>query len=338
MGCVEGTEVDPEQIKKSKQIEKFLKEDNNKVQQIKLLLLGTGASGKSTLAKQMRILFLNGFQNEKERSVYTELVYYNILSSIKTLVIQASMFKYALSKENENIGDEFKNMTIQMNDIELTEERAKGIKNLWKDESIQKTFERQSEYQLDDCCSYFFNNLDRIVQPKYIPTLDDILQVRAKTSGISETVFGMKGKKNVEIKIVDVGGQRNERKKWIHCFESVTALIFVVAASEYNQVLEEDPTTNRMHESIKLFNEIVNGQFFKNTDVILFINKKDLFHTKIQKISLKAAFEDYDEEFVIKSIKKRQQRRAHVPSQRIRRKVHRGYGLHPRQAHLHQRL
>lgn len=38
----------------------------------------------------------------------------------------------------------------------------------------------------------------------------------------------------------DVGGQRSERKKWIHCFESVTAIIFCVALSEYDMVLAED--------------------------------------------------------------------------------------------------
>jgi hypothetical protein len=38
----------------------------------------------------------------------------------------------------------------------------------------------------------------------------------------------------------DVGGQRSERKKWIHCFENVTAIVFMVAISEYDQVLIED--------------------------------------------------------------------------------------------------
>ena len=40
--------------------------------------------------------------------------------------------------------------------------------------------------------------------------------------------------------MLDVGGQRSERKKWIHCFEGVTAIIFCVALSEYDLVLAED--------------------------------------------------------------------------------------------------
>ena len=40
----------------------------------------------------------------------------------------------------------------------------------------------------------------------------------------------------------DVGGQRSERRKWIHCFESVTSIIFCTALSEYDQVLLEEKT------------------------------------------------------------------------------------------------
>lgn len=51
---------------------------------------------------------------------------------------------------------------------------------------------------------------------------------------------------------MDVGGQRSERKKWIHCFEDVTAVLYCVGISEYDQVLYEDNVTNRILESLKL--------------------------------------------------------------------------------------
>jgi len=44
-------------------------------------------------------------------------------------------------------------------------------------------------------------------------------------------------------RMFDVGGQRSERKKWIHCFEGVTAIIFIVAMSEYDLMLAEDQDT-----------------------------------------------------------------------------------------------
>ena len=49
------------------------------------------------------------------------------------------------------------------------------------------------------------------------------------------------------IHMFDVGGQRSERKKWIHCFESVTSIIFCTALSEYDQVLLEDRNQVRLH-------------------------------------------------------------------------------------------
>ncbi len=93
--------------------------------------------------------------------------------------------------------------------------------------------------------------------------------------------------KDLNFRVFDVGGQRSERKKWIHCFEDVTAIIFIVALSEYDQVLVEDETTNRMHESLRLFDSICNNKWFVNTSIILFLNKKDLFEEKILRSGLR---------------------------------------------------
>jgi len=94
--------------------------------------------------------------------------------------------------------------------------------------------------------------------------------------------------------MVDVGGQRSERKKWMHCFQDVTSVIFCVALSEYDLKLEEDNETNRMMESISLFGQICNSKWFVNTSMILFLNKRDLFQQKIKKVPLTVAFPEYD--------------------------------------------
>ena len=91
-----------------------------------------------------------------------------------------------------------------------------------------------------------------------------------------------------------MGGQRSERKKWLHCFESVTAVLFVVALSEYDQPLEEDGTVNRMHESLKLFTSVCNVKWFSRASVVLFLNKTDVFDEKIAYSPLKHCFEEYD--------------------------------------------
>ncbi|CAH2042508.1 unnamed protein product, partial [Iphiclides podalirius] len=137
---------------------------------------------------------------------------------------------------------------------------------------------------------HFLDDLDRLGARDYQPTEQDILRTRVKTTGIVEVHFSFK---NLNFKLFDVGGQRSERKKWIHCFEDVTAIIFCVAMSEYDQVLHEDETTNRMQESLKLFDSICNNKWFTDTSIILFLNKKDLFEEKIRKSPLTICFPEY---------------------------------------------
>ena len=85
--------------------------------------------------------------------------------------------------------------------------------------------------------SYFFPDLDRLFDPAYQPNEQDIVHTRARTIGITETVFHLR---DHEMLMVDVGGQKSERRKWIHCFQDVTSILFLVSLSGYDQCLIED--------------------------------------------------------------------------------------------------
>ena len=104
----------------------------------------------------------------------------------------------------------------------------------------------EREFQLNDSAVYYFNAIDRMTAPNYMPTDQDILRSRVKTTGITETTFKVG---ELTYKLFDVGGQRSERKKWIHCFENVTALVFLVSLSEYDQMLYEDESVVRSYLS-----------------------------------------------------------------------------------------
>lgn len=94
-----------------------------------------------------------------------------------------------------------------------------------------------------------------------------------------------------------LGGQKNERRKWIHIFDNVNALFFLAAISEYDQVMREDNQTNRLHDAMELFSDIGNNPLFCKVQIILFLNKQDLFGEKIKKIPLTACFPNYRCEF-----------------------------------------
>ena len=93
--------------------------------------------------------------------------------------------------------------------------------------------------------------------------------------------------------IIDVGGQRTERKKWIHSFENVNTLLFFASLSEFDQKLEEDPRVNRMHESLRLFKEVINSKWFTDVPISLMLNKRDIFAQKILHKDLRMAFPEY---------------------------------------------
>jgi len=196
----------------------------------------------------------------------------------------------AIEQEHAQIAEELRTMTLQLENISLDARRGRAIQALWKSESIQKAFERSNEFQIDDGANIFFDKLEEIWQPDYIPSTQDVLNVRIKTTGLKETQFPCKGK---IVKIVDVGGQRSERRKWIHCFQDVTAILYIVALNDYERVLEEDEETNRMKEALELFEQVVTNRYFTETPTVLFMNKKDLFDKRIKVSPLNKYFPDY---------------------------------------------
>jgi hypothetical protein len=197
---------------------------------------------------------------------------------MKVLIQAAEDFGYPVTAKSEKEA-----LMRTSDDAAIDPEIGQVIKVLWRDEGILRTFEEKSKFQLNDSAEYYFEAIDRLMAPEYVATVDDILRSRVRTSGIVEEKYRIDG---VGFIMYDVGGQRNERKKWIHCFDSVTAVIFVAALSEYDQVLYEDNTQNRMDEAVNLFDEICNSRWFSDTSMILFLNKRDLFEKKIKKVDI----------------------------------------------------
>lgn len=247
----------------------------NGAQLVKLLLLGTAESGKSTFLKQMHIINGNGFPDEMKSS-YIKHVHQNILSSLHSLIkaMDTLNIKYEL---RENIGKaeilKYINFANGIDPLYL-----KAIKSIWYDRGVQQCYMRNREYYLIDSSKYFFNNIDRIADPQYLPSDQDILRVRVATTSITEYDFNIKNKC---IKVIDVGGQRSERYKWINFFEDAISIIFLVAISEYDQTMVGTKNENRLNESKSLFKHILSFDILRNSSIILFLNKTDIFEEKI---------------------------------------------------------
>jgi len=290
MGCAVSA-LEKEAAERSKKIDQELRRDGEKAKlEVKLLLLGAGESGKSTIVKQMKIIHETGYSSE-DCLHYRPVVYSNTIQSLMAIISAMSKLRIDFA-DRARLEDarQFFEMVGQTSEGEMTYEIGQLMKRLWMDRGVQKCFGRSREYQLNDSAAYYLNELDRIASPNYVPTQQDVLRTRVKTTGIIETQFTYKG---LHFKMFDVGGQRSERKKWIHCFEGVTAIIFCVALSGYDLVLAEDEEMNRMMESMKLFDSICNNKWFVETSIILFLNKKDLFEQKIKYSPLSICFPEY---------------------------------------------
>merc|ERR1712029_677776 len=270
-----------------KDIEKASRSRNR---QHRCLLLGCGEAGKSTFIKQMRIMNNHPFEAE-ERNHYKQQMAVNIHSAINTLCEQMS------AKEMDSLGKnpELLDAMDRVQELKTVSpatifELADDIKALWESEEIQATYQRRNEFQIEECAHYFISKVHQCMEKSYVPTDQDMVQTRERTEGIVEHHFQMSSSSPVglgqskpqTVILIDVGGQRTERRKWIHCFEDVLILVFLAAVSEYDQVLEEDGRTNRLEESLHLFKTILESVYFKEQEIILFLNKKDLLEQKIK--------------------------------------------------------
>ncbi|KAL8497085.1 hypothetical protein ACS0TY_020673 [Phlomoides rotata] len=298
--------ADSEENEQTAEIERRIEQETKAEKHIqKLLLLGAGDSGKSTIFKQIKLLFQSGF-DEAELKGYTSVIHANVYQTIKILhdgskELSQSLddsSKFIISDENKQIGEKLSEIGGRFDYPRLTKELAHEIGTLWRDNAIQETYSRGNELQVPDCAHYFMENLQRLSDSDYIPTKEDVLYARVRTTGVVEIQFSPVGenKKSGEVyRLFDVGGQKNERRKWIHLFEGVSAVIFCAAISEYDQTLFEDDSKNRMMETKELFEWILKQPCFEKTSFLLFLNKFDLFEKKVLNVPLNVCgwFKDY---------------------------------------------
>ncbi|KAJ3476067.1 hypothetical protein NLI96_g11417 [Meripilus lineatus] len=276
---------DKEASARSQEIDRQIEEDSKKFKkECKILLLGSGESGKSTIVKQMKIIHHNGYKEDSERLLFKLTIYRNLLESAKNVLL--AMRKISVdcaNPRNRAMADRILDYEVDAStSFVFSEEVAIAIYDLWTDPIIPTIMDHSSEFYLMDSASYFFTEAKRIGDPNYVPNVTDVLRARQKSTGITETRFTLGP---LSIHMFDVGGQRSERKKWIHCFESVTSIIFCTALSEYDQ--------NRMAESLILFDSVINSRWFLRTSIILFLNKIDVFKNKLPKVPLERYFPEY---------------------------------------------
>mmetsp|Transcript_817 Transcript_817/g.1939 ORF Transcript_817/g.1939 Transcript_817/m.1939 type:complete len:418 (+) Transcript_817:356-1609(+) len=323
---------DPAELAKSSGIDRELDRARQQEElKVKLLLLGAGESGKSTIFKQMRILYGSPRSDDDQR-MYGVVVRSNIITAmrklcqlLRTLGLEDQLAQEAPTDPEDPttpkeafdqliahlvdntaapiddaqnggsedwVGHSARAGLGPNNDAKQFLQLWRPMKILWDSATMREVWQRRSQANIIDGHNEYLHNISRIASPQFRPTSQDILLARVKTTQVVMERYRIDG---IDFEMYDVGGQRSERRKWIDCFDNVDAVIFVAALSEYDQTLAEARRTNRMVEALELFKSVCNNRAFANTSIMLFLNKKDVFAEKIlfSDIQAQPPFRDY---------------------------------------------
>ncbi|GJQ82230.1 hypothetical protein Trydic_g19431 [Trypoxylus dichotomus] len=250
--------------------------------------MGLKESGKSTFIKQLRIIYGTGYTNEDKRS-YIKSIYQNVFMAMQSIIRAMHVLQIPYSEiSNKLNGDLISSINCDHVTI-LEKSHAEAIVDLWNDRGIQEAYKRRKEYHLADSAKYYFTQINRISSPNYLPTEQDILRVQTPTVGITECLLNIDERR---FRIIDVGNRRSERRKWHHCFEDVTSVLFLVALSDYDQT-SPNSDENRMEESKLLFKSIATCPWLWKSSIMVLLNKTDVFEEKIMYSDLKDYFPEY---------------------------------------------
>ncbi|UMM34381.1 hypothetical protein L5515_007484 [Caenorhabditis briggsae] len=265
------------------------KSNDQSYSHIRLLLLGSAESGKTTVLEQVRLLYKQHF-TESEYFHRRAFIYHNIFKCIKSLcrAMKMSDIGFAdpinMGRSQSIIADEENHYGI------FSKELAEKIKCIWADKSMQSLYARRSQFNLNDSAAYFLNNLDKINTLDYKPSDRDLIMAYVPTCGVQNVIFTAS---NQSFQLFDIGGQKIDRRKWATQYEGIDAIFFCLAISEYDQKMNEDMVTNRLDDALKLLETISEEPMFATTPIYLFLNEIDVFCEKLDVIPLSNYRKDF---------------------------------------------
>lgn len=283
--------------KSSKSIEKNMKQNEKESSRtIRLLLLGTGEAGKTTILKQIQRIHKVAKPNELRNLI--PYIKDAVVGYTKILCCQA----YILHRQGEKTKVDAKIERLQRYITDLkppykhNAALADKISKLWADPAIKETLRLRSRYQIHDNVSHFLGRAGFICDDNYKLSVGDYLRIRTRSTGMTteriSSAVGNYGTYHFEF--TDVGGQKSQRSRWLEiAVDKMDAVAYVIALSDYDLKCYEDHERNRFLEALDVFRDIIKGKYLDNKIVLILLNKHELFIKKIRKVPITVAFEDY---------------------------------------------
>ena len=252
-------------------IGEFAKED------LKILILGPGESGKSTYWRQLRNIYTGGLSTKEKKNLIIP-IRMNLIHDIQVILEYAESLQLDISTSLASEVQQIRE--LDENDVdELTDEVAHNISLIWDDPAAKEVYKQIHSCNLSDHTDFFLDNTERIAKADYLPSNEDVIKSRIRTTGVNDIKMDINGRK---ILLVDVGGQQCERGKWKNVFNNVNAIIFVISLADFDQTMFEDQKERRTVDSLELFKQTVANPLFQKIPFYLIMNKQDEFERKLK--------------------------------------------------------
>eukprot|EP01084_Bolivina_argentea_P218403 370638_1 len=250
---------------------------NDKVrnESCKIIILGAASAGKTTILKQM-ISVYNKNHHWMTKSHKTHCKPYltiNLIKSFKKLCIYDDVLS---NKMDINTQIAAKHEQIRQNICTMNERATfdismcENLTKLLSDKGIQNRLHYRDMFGVHDNFEYLIKNMHLYCKIDYIPSHIDYLNIQQRTTGFNKLSFTLSDKNSFKYyEIYDCGGSRNERKKWMNVIRNTNIILYVVSLSAYNQSLWEQPSYNRLRESIHLYRRVYHMCALRNARFVL---------------------------------------------------------------------
>eukprot|EP01130_Rhizamoeba_saxonica_P003640 TRINITY_DN1516_c1_g1_i1.p1 TRINITY_DN1516_c1_g1~~TRINITY_DN1516_c1_g1_i1.p1 ORF type:complete len:437 (+),score=69.38 TRINITY_DN1516_c1_g1_i1:28-1338(+) len=251
---------------KLKDIDRKALEDHlvtNNKSNYRILVIGGGFAGKTTITNYIRYIsnesqIIEHFSNCQDyifSGMYSRLMY--ALWDVPDL---HDISEYKLYNANQN--EDTKTQIINMYNS-FTPEMLDILNN-----------SLYTEIQ------HIIGRFNQLLDEGYLNCeITDILSMRHRTTGISEWPFSLNG---MDGKIIDVGGPRSERRKWMVCFQDMDGLLFCCNLATLDEYMMEDDTANVLIENRMLFQQVASSHYFANVPLIIVFTNLSTFDAKVK--------------------------------------------------------
>lgn len=242
---------------------------------LRVLIIGSGDTGKSVLSLQLESLY-----NNIKQEIVSEY-----LKQIKQVIIaDAKAIVNYMEKISIPVGERLADAVIQVKKAQavpeaFTVQLAQTISSLWVDAGF-KTAYLQIASELHENIDTYFPVADKIANNTYQLDNELLLKASIPTVGYMTHQFTIN---DMNTEIIEIGGNKSQREQWHKTYKGVDLIIYVASLSDFDQNIIGESGVSRSQDSITLFGQLAANPLFAETPIYLVLNKKDVFGLKLLK-------------------------------------------------------